>query len=101
MKFKSFLKKIKSFIKKERNYTNKLAFNTFVLTFFIFLIELIFKMVTNQNIFNFSSIRILIGIICFSLIISYIELFIKNKHVVKINLIIILIISISMKCLLY
>ncbi len=54
---------------------------------------MIFKLTTNQNIFNFSSIRILIGIICFSLIISYIELFIKNKIVIKINKIIIFLIT--------
>ena len=73
---------------------NKFIYNTTILSISIFLIEMIFKMVNNKNIFDLSSLRILASSIILSLIISYIELFIKDKLVPKINIFVILIISI-------
>ena len=73
---------------------NKFFYNTTILSISIFLIEMIFKMVNNKNIFDLSNFRILASSIILSLIISYIELFIKDKLVPKINILVILIISI-------
>ena len=72
---------------------SKYLYNIIILTTSIFLIEIIFKLVNNQNLFNVSVIRILFSTIIISLIISYIELYLKNKTCKKLNLLIIFIIS--------
>ena len=72
---------------------SKYLYNIIILTTSIFLIEIIFKLVNNQNLFNVSIIRILFSTIIISLIISYIELYLKNKTCKKLNLLIIFIIS--------
>ena len=72
---------------------SKYLYNIIILTTSIFLIEIIFKLVNNQNLFNVSVIRILFSTIIISLIISYIELYFKNKTCKKLNLLIIFIIS--------
>ena len=68
---------------------NKYIYNTIILSISMFLIEIIFKLVNNQNIFTISSLRILISSICLSLIISFFELFIKDKFVPKLNILLI------------
>ena len=68
---------------------NKYFYNTFILTISIFLIEFIFKIVSNQNPIDFSTIRVLLGVICLSLVISYIELLVKDKYHQRINLIVV------------
>ena len=73
---------------------NKFLYNTIILSTCLFLIEIIFKLVSNQTIFDIASIRILFSSIFISMIISYIELFIKDKLIPKINIIIVFIISI-------
>jgi len=73
---------------------SKFLYNSLILTITIFLIELIFKMVNNQHIFDISVIRILFSTIMISMIISYIELFVKEKHIPKINILVTLVISI-------
>ena len=73
---------------------NKFLYNTIILSTCLFLIEIIFKLVSNQTIFDIASIRILFSSIFISMIISYIELFIKDKMVPKINIIIVFILSI-------
>ena len=72
---------------------SKYLYNIIILTTSIFLIEIIFKLVNNQNLFNVSVIRILFSTIIISLIVSYIELYLKNKTCKKLNLLIIFIIS--------
>ena len=72
---------------------SKYLYNIIILTTSIFLIEIIFKLVNNQNLFNVSVIRILFSTIIISLIISYIELYLKNKTCKKLNLLIIFMIS--------
>lgn len=73
---------------------NKYAYNTIILISTIFLTEIIFKLVNNNNLFSISTIRILISTIFISLIISFIELFIKDKYVPKVNVLLTGIISI-------
>lgn len=73
---------------------NKFIYNTIILTIGIYFVEMIFKLINNQNIFSFSSIRILLSSICIGLIISYLELFVKDKFISKINIIILAIITI-------
>ncbi len=88
-----YLKKInfKKFLTRE--IKNKFLYNIIFLTIPIFLIELIFKLVSNQNIFDVSTFRILIGTIAISLIISYLELFFKNTTIQRINVFIIALLS--------
>lgn len=73
---------------------SKYIYNTGILSIFMFLIEMIFKIANNQNIFSISSIRILFSSIIFGLIFSYIELFIKDKYIPKVNIFLIGIVSI-------
>ncbi|MBQ8472439.1 MAG: sulfatase-like hydrolase/transferase [Bacilli bacterium] len=73
---------------------NKFIYNITILSISIFLIEMLFKIVNNKNIFDLSSLRILASSVIISLIISYIELFIKDKLVPKINILVIFVISI-------
>lgn len=73
---------------------NKFFYNTIILTTSIFLIEFIFKLINNNNIFNVSTIRILLSTIIISLIISYIELYLKEDKVRNINILIVFIITI-------
>ena len=73
---------------------NKFLYNTIILSTSIFLIEFIFKLINNNNIFNVSTIRILLSTIIISLIISYIELYLKEDKVRTINILIIFIITI-------
>ena len=73
---------------------NKFLYNTIILTTTIFLIEIIFKLINNNNIFNISTIRILLSTIIISLIISYIELYLKEDKVKTINILIIFIVTI-------
>lgn len=73
---------------------NKYTYNVIILSITIFLIEMIFKMINNHNVFEISTIRILISTIFISLIISFLELFIKDKYIPKINILITLVITI-------
>ena len=73
---------------------NKFFYNNIILTTTIFLIEIIFKLINHQNIINVSTIRILFSTIIISLIISYIELYLKEKNQKILNIIIIFIITI-------
>ena len=73
---------------------NKFLYNTIILSTCLFLIEIIFKLVSNQTIFNIASIRILFSSIFISMIISYIELFVKDKIIPNINIIIVFILSV-------
>ena len=73
---------------------NKFFYNNIILTTTIFLIEIIFKLINHQNIINVSTIRILFSTIIISLIISYIELYLKEKKQKILNIIIIFIITI-------
>ena len=97
---KKFIKQLKNKIEKllDNKYKFKIKsrffYNFIYLTLIIFVIEMIFKMVSYQNIIDISSIRILMGLICINLVISYIELFIKQTYVDKINLVLIIIITI-------
>ncbi len=59
----------------------------------LFLIELIFKIVNNQNIFDISMLRILFSTIIISLIIGYLELYFEDKTVQKINIITVFLIT--------
>lgn len=88
-----FMKKIKNF-KLNLKFKNKFYYDFTFLTLIVFIIEMIFKMVSNQNIFDVSSMRILMGLICINLVISYIESFFKDKYTKVINLIIIIILTI-------
>ncbi len=87
------LKKIKNF-KINLKVKNKFYYDFIFLTLISFIIEMIFKLVSNQNIFDVSSMRILMGLICINLVISFIESFFKDKITSKINLIIIIILTI-------
>jgi len=73
---------------------NKFFYNTTILTICIFLIEFIFKLVNNSNVFDTSTIRILFSSIIISLIISYIELYLKDKTTRIVNTTVILVLSI-------
>lgn len=73
---------------------NKFTYNLILLSTIIFLIELLFKIVSHQNIIDFSTVRILLSSIFIGLIISYIELFFKDDIVDKINIIFTIIITI-------
>lgn len=73
---------------------NIFLYNTIIIFLPWFLIEIIFKLVSNSHIIDTSTIRILISTLFLSLIISYIELFLKDKTVKKTNIILILIITI-------
>ena len=70
------------------------TYNTLVLFIPWFLIEFIFKVVSNQYLIDISVIRISLSTLFLSIIVSFIELFIKNKNIKVINLIIILIVTI-------
>ena len=73
---------------------NKLAFNTVILSVIIFIIEIIFKIISHQNLIDFSIIRILLSSIFLGLIIAYIELFLKDQTAKKINILLTILISI-------
>ncbi len=73
---------------------NIFLYNTIIIFLPWFLIEIIFKLVSNSHIIDTSTIRIIISTLFLSLIISYIELFLKDKTVKKTNIILILIITI-------
>ncbi len=93
---KKIVKKIKNIFNKKYKFKvkNKFFYNFIYLTLVIFIIEMVFKGISHQNIFDISSMRILMGLICLNSLISYIELFIKQKHVFKINFILIIILTI-------
>ena len=59
-----------------------------------FLIEILFKLVSKVTLLDISTIRIFISTLFFSIIVGFIELFVKEKTKKKINIILILIISI-------
>ena len=73
---------------------SKFIYNTIILFIPWFLIEFIFKIVSHQYIFDVSIFRIFLSTLFLSLIISFISLFMKNKNIKVLNLIIILIITI-------
>ena len=73
---------------------NKFIYNSLVILIPWYLIELIFKIVSNSNLIDISSIRILLSTFFLSTIIGFVELFIKEKNKKVINLVIILIITI-------
>ena len=76
-----------------KNCLNKLNKNiiiNFIIIFiFLFILELIFKMTNNFKIFDWSILRIILGVSIFSLFISYIDYFINPKYYKYINLFII------------
>ncbi len=65
---------------------NKFFYNVLLLTIPMFLIEVIFKLASNQNIFDVATIRILFSLLCISIIVSYIELYLKDKKIKILNL---------------
>ena len=73
---------------------NKFLNNTIILLIPWYLIEITFKIISNNNLIDISTIRILLSTLFISLIISFIELFLKDKTNKLINLIMILIITI-------
>jgi len=72
---------------------SKFLYNYVILNSIWFLIEFIFKIVTNQYLIDSSIIRILLGISFLSLLISYIELYLKDNIIKKVNIILIFIIT--------
>ena len=73
---------------------NIFLYNILILFIPWILIEIIFKAVSIINILNISTIRIIFSTLFLSIIIGYIELFLKDKTKKKINIITILIITI-------
>ncbi|MBR3661236.1 MAG: sulfatase-like hydrolase/transferase [Bacilli bacterium] len=73
---------------------NVFLYNILVLFIPWFLIEIIFKIVSNNNLIDISTFRIFLGTIFLTVIISFIELFIKPKNIKVVNLIVMLIITI-------
>ena len=73
---------------------DKFTYNLIILSVSIFLIEFIFKLISNQNIFDIATIRSIISSIIISLIVSYIETFISDKTISKINIILVSIFAI-------
>ena len=69
-------------------------YNILVLLIPFFLIEFIFKIVSHQYLIDFSLVRILLSTILISSIVSFIELFIKEKNRKVVNLIFIFIITV-------
>ena len=69
-----------------KNRINKFFYNVLLLTIPMFLIEVIFKLASNQNIFDVATIRILFSLLCISIIVSYIELYLKDKKIKILNL---------------
>jgi len=76
------------------NNISKFTYNLMVLFIPWFLIEFIFKIVSNQYLIDISVIRIILSTLFLSMIFSYISLFMKNKNVKVLNLIIILTVTI-------
>lgn len=74
----SFMEKVSCMIKKIFN--NKVVRYSILLTLGIFLLELIFKIIMGLNIFNWSLLRILLGAIILSNIISLLISFLKRKY---------------------
>lgn len=72
---------------------DRFFYQTIILSISIFLVEFIFKLANHHNIFDIATIRIFLGSICISLVISFLELFIKDKHIKELNLVIVFIIS--------
>ena len=68
-------------------------YNTILLFIPWFLIEIIFKIVSIFNLLDISTIRILFSTLFLSLIISFIELFLKDKNKKILNIVLIFIIS--------
>ena len=73
---------------------NKFFYNLIVLVIPWFLIEFVFKIVSHQYLVDISIFRIFLSTLFLSMIISFISLFMKDKNVKVLNLIIILIITI-------
>ena len=73
---------------------NVFLYNILVIFIPWFLIEIIFKIVSNNNLIDISTFRIFLGTIFLTVIISFIELFIKPKNIKVVNLIVMLIITI-------
>ena len=71
----NFMEKVSCMIKKI--YNNKVVRYSILLTLGIFLLELIFKIIMGLNIFNWSLLRILLGAIILSNIISLLISFLK------------------------
>ena len=72
---------------------NKFIYNFILLTVFIFLIEFIFKIVSNQYLIDISVIRILLSTLFISLIISFLEIKLKDNTIKIINITLILILT--------
>ncbi len=68
---------------------NKFLYNTIILLVLLFLIEIIFKAISHQNIIDPSTLRILFSTIIISMIIGYIELYLKEKIVKILNILIV------------
>ena len=68
-------------------------YNTILLFIPWFLIEIIFKIVSIFNLLDISTLRILFSTLFLSLIISFIELFLKDKNKKILNIVLIFIIS--------
>ena len=65
-----------------------------ILCLTLFLIEIIFKLVSGLNVFSWSTLRIILGILIVGLIISIPEYFLRRKHRAIINTILVFIITI-------
>ena len=61
-------------------YNNKIVRYSFFLTIGIFIIEMLFKIIMGLNIFSWSSIRIFLGALILSNIISLLISFLKRKY---------------------
>lgn len=73
---------------------NIFLYNILLLFIPWFLIEIIFKLVSIINLLNISTIRIIFSTLFLSIVIGYIELFLKEKTKKKLNITVILIITI-------
>ena len=83
---------MKNFLKLKK--INIFFYNIIVIFIPLFLIEIIFKLVSHQYLFDLSVIRICIGTIFLSTIIGFISLFLNKKNRKYLNLILILIATI-------
>ena len=77
-----------------KNNWQKMVIDYSILCGILFLIEIIFKLVSGLNVFAWSTLRILLGILFVSLIISIPTYFVKRKYRMIINSILVFIISI-------
>ncbi len=77
-----------------KNKLKKQLIDYGILVLILFLVEIIFKLVSGLNLFTWATLRILLGILLVSLVVSIPEALIRRKYRVIINTILVFIVSI-------